>query len=203
MNYIIKIWDIRKLRPPSNTSLPPAQPIHIIDQGESNATKRGFSSLVFNPSRSHIFTNGMNSQICEHNMLTLMPEHTRAINTRHSALSGSGGHKTLNTNNTAFIKSRLSPCGQFLLTGSSDASAYIFSTSINRNAGEFRRTMPVIRLKGHDSEVTTVDWNPFDFGQCVTCSDDNTVRLWSVQHDIDEIEMGEFNFFQVYLYNHF
>ena len=39
-----------------------------------------------------------------------------------------------------------------------------------------------------------MDWNPFDSNQLITCSDDNTMRLWNVKRDIDQIKSAECNF---------
>lgn len=65
--------------------------------------------------------------------------------------------------------------------------------------------MPVIVLKGHTSEVTTVDWNPFDQNQCITCSDDNTIRVWNVRREMDLItsKEGECNFTRAEQVNEF
>lgn len=129
-------------------------------------------------------------------MVTYNPQHTRILNSTQLTHTNQPV-TTLNTNTSTFIKSSVSPCGQFLLTGSSDANAYIFPTSVNATTtSAFRRAMPPIVLRGHESEVTTVDWNPFNLGQCVTCSDDNTIRLWTVEHGMDDVTMGEFNFFK-------
>lgn len=53
------------------------------------------------------------------------------------------------------------------------------------------------------NEVTTVDWNPFDSNQLVTCSDDNTVRLWNVKRDIEFAESKECNFCRAEIVNEF
>ena len=42
--------------------------------------------------------------------------------------------------------------------------------------------------------MTTVDWNPFNSNQVVTCSDDNSIRLWNVKHQVSELEENEINF---------
>lgn len=55
---------------------------------------------------------------------------------------------------TYFIKSCLSPCGSYLLSGSSDNFAYIWLTD---SPGQ-----PVAKLSGHFSEITAVDWCPID-----------------------------------------
>lgn len=47
---------------------------------------------------------------------------------------------------------------------------------------------------GHTNEVTAVDWNPINSNQLVTCSDDNTIRLWNVKREIDMLRANECNF---------
>ncbi len=42
--------------------------------------------------------------------------------------------------------------------------------------------------------MTAVDWNPLDSNQLVTCSDDNTIRLWNVRRDLDTLKANECNF---------
>ena len=60
------------------------------------------------------------------------------------------GHQSL----TYFVKSCVSPCGSYLLSGSSDSCAYIWLTD---QPGE-----PIAKLTGHYDEVTAVDWCPVD-----------------------------------------
>lgn len=57
-------------------------------------------------------------------------------------------------NSTYFVKSCISPCGSYLLSGSSDHSAYIWLTD---HPGK-----PVAKLTGHFAEVTSVAWCPID-----------------------------------------
>jgi len=49
------------------------------------------------------------------------------------------------------------------------------------DAGIWRKgnNIPVMVLKGHTNEVTDVDWS-FDYDRIVTCSDDGTARLWTL-----------------------
>ena len=46
-------------------------------------------------------------------------------------------------------------------------------------SGAVERT-PLVALRGHRKEVTHVAWCTTDFGRVATCSDDCTVRLWTV-----------------------
>ncbi|KAG7173459.1 lethal(2)denticleless-like, partial [Homarus americanus] len=63
------------------------------------------------------------------------------------------GHKNL----TYFVKSCISPCGSYILSGSSDNSAYIWLTDRPGN--------PIARLSGHFAEVSSVSWCPEDDGK--------------------------------------
>lgn len=60
------------------------------------------------------------------------------------------GHVNL----TYYVKSCLSPCGSYLLSGSSDNHAYIWLTE--------KPGRPIARLTGHFAEVTSVGWCPVD-----------------------------------------
>lgn len=42
--------------------------------------------------------------------------------------------------------------------------------------------------------MTAVDWNPIDSNQLITCSDDNTIRVWNVKRDLDMLKANECNF---------
>lgn len=187
---LIKIWDTRKIYSHSSKKLVEPVPVQIFDYQADLCTKKGFSSLTFNSSRTHLYSNCMNNYLYESNMLTYDSNHVRILN---QALRPEV-HKNFHLNNSNFIKSSISQCDNFIVTGSSDFNAYIYSTNQNSNLACFRKYMPVIVLKGHTNEVTTVDWNPIDANQIVTCSDDNTIRLWNVKSDLDMIESKECNF---------
>ena len=61
------------------------------------------------------------------------------------------GHR----NKTFFVKSAISPDNKYLLTGSSDNQARIYSTSGQRSC----------MLQGHNDEVTAVAWNKYEIGK--------------------------------------
>ncbi|RNA33956.1 denticleless -like protein [Brachionus plicatilis] len=187
---LIKIWDTRKIYSHSSKKLTDPNPVYAFDYQTDSASKKGFSSLAFNSTRTNLYSNCMNNCLYESNMVTYDANHVRVVN---EALRPQI-HKNFHLNNSNFIKSSLSQCDNFIVTGSSDFNAYIYSTNQNSGQACFRKYMPVIALKGHTNEVTTVDWNPFDPNQIVTCSDDNSIRLWNVKNDLDLIESKEFNF---------
>ncbi len=176
---LVKVWDIRKIHTYKRNA--ECQPVYMFD---NHLSGKGYSSLAFNSNQTRLYSNCMNNLIYEHDFISY--KHTRSINTHWK--------KPFNVNQSNFIKSCLSNCDNFLLTGSSDSNAYIYSTNLNAGNNEFKRLMPVIVLKGHTNEVTTVDWNPHDINQLITCSDDNTIRLWNVKRQLDELETKECNF---------
>lgn len=55
-------------------------------------------------------------------------------------------------NTSYFIKTSLSPDGQYIISGSGDEFAYIWNTS--KSGG------PILKLTGHTPEVTCVAWCP-------------------------------------------
>ena len=192
-----------------------ATPIYMIDNQTkpqqhssfSNSTpsskkpiSKGYSNLLFNSSRSLLYANCMNNYLYEYNLVTYNSSHTRSINQKLNQAS----KVTYHTNTSNFIKSSLSKCDNFLLTGSSDFNAYIYPTHVNNQySRHFKRLLPAIVLKGHTNEVTAVQWNPFDSNQLVTCSDDNTIRLWNVRREIDDLTTKECNFTSAQLLSEF
>lgn len=76
-----------------------------------------------------------------------------------------------------YIKSCLSPDNQYLLSGSCDEKAYIWNVE---------NPVPLVTLKGHLCEVTSVAWsnhqNNLDGGNIsiVTCSDDACHKIWRI-----------------------
>ncbi|KAG6512600.1 hypothetical protein ZIOFF_030725 [Zingiber officinale] len=65
--------------------------------------------------------------------------------------------------------------GAHILGGSSDDNAYIWQVRRPESA-------PTI-LKGHQGEVTSVDWCSSELGKVVTSSDDFMVRVWKMNKD--------------------
>lgn len=81
------------------------------------------------------------------------------------------GHQT---SNSFYVKTCLSPDGQYLLSGSFDKKAYIW----NINDGE-----PIATLNGHEAEVTCVAWCQSSELILVTCSDEAKHKIWRISHD--------------------
>ena len=167
---LVKAWDTRKLYTTSSFKKH-SDPVamyafdgHIDTSSSSSSSSRcgvsqvvrntkGFSSLLFNSTRSLLYANCMNNFIYEYNMVSASVKHTRLINQLALVHPGGGGgsgatkaKSTFNSNQSNFIKSCLSSDDAFLLTGSSDFNAYIYSTNINSALTCFKRAMPVCVL---------------------------------------------------------
>ena len=87
------------------------------------------------------------------------------------AVSQFRGHK----NSTFYIRSSISVDNRYLLTGSSDANAYIYAVD-----EPFR---PPSVLQGHGEEVSSGQWHPCDPGVLVTFSDDCRFRTWRFKNE--------------------
>ena len=127
---------------------------------------KGYSNIVLNHSGTRVYANCMNSSIYEYNLVTCNQSHTRVMNSyniyRSHFLAQNGGCESsgggqeagdrpknrYHVNQSNYIKSSISQCDNFILTGSSDFNAYIYSTNRNMNCDKFRKCMPVIVLKG-------------------------------------------------------
>ncbi|CAL1357051.1 unnamed protein product [Linum trigynum] len=72
-----------------------------------------------------------------------------------------------------FVKSVISPDASSILSGSSTGNAYVWQVE--------RPQMDPTVLKGHDGEVTAVDWCQSEEGKIATCADDFTVRVWNAE----------------------
>ncbi|XP_071548771.1 uncharacterized protein l(2)dtl isoform X2 [Panulirus ornatus] len=149
---LIKLWDLRKThgggkRDPQCQSL-------LEHSGRSS--HRGFTSLSISPSRDVLYISCMDNVIYAYHLANPTP-HPVAEYTGH-------------VNLTYFVKSCVSPCGSYILSGSSDNYAYIWLTD---HPGK-----PVARLTGHFAEVTSVGWCPIDDEKLVTCADDMKLRIF-------------------------
>ncbi|XP_029449112.1 denticleless protein homolog isoform X2 [Rhinatrema bivittatum] len=162
---VVKVWDLRKNY--STCRQEPA-PVKAFPYPGASTRKLGYSNLVLDPTGSNLFANCTDDNIYMFNITGL----------KAAPVAVFSGHQ----NSTFYIKSSVSPDGQFLLSGSSDHSAYIWKVS--------ECQLPPVLLMGHSQEVTSVAWCPSDFSKIATCSDDNTVRIWRLRRGSDEDEFA-------------
>lgn len=128
--------------------------------------RSGFTSLALDPSRVKLYASCMDNTIYCYNISTYeeqpskSPPLCRSVAIKAIVLnlfsfvlvSLFKGHK----NGTFYVKACLSPDGHYLLSGSSDEHAYIWDTR-NKQGNVY---MPVVKLVGHNAEVTSVAWCP-------------------------------------------
>lgn len=127
---------------------------------------KGYSNIIMNNAGTRLYANCLNSFIYEYNYQTYNQSHTRILNSTniqkyHSSQAskppaptpadGDKPKSRYHTNQSNFIKSKISQCDNYILTGSSDFNAYIYPTNANSDCDSYRKHMPVIVLKGRSS----------------------------------------------------
>lgn len=164
MDGSIKIWDLRKTY--TNLKADPL-PFHTFPYPEQGVRrKHGFSSLVLDSNHSSLFASCTDDKIYMYSCTALGQEPVCTF----------AGH----TNSTFYVKAALSPDDMYLLSGSSNNDAFIWRVS--------DPTAPPTLLKGHLGEVTSVAWCPSDQGKVITCSDDNSFRIWRMDCRTNNID---------------
>ncbi|OVA19893.1 WD40 repeat [Macleaya cordata] len=155
VDSVVKFWDTRNLKAPiAQTYSNPTS------SSEKGRTAHGISSLSQDSNGVFLSASCMDdSRIYVYNMLQL---DKGPVNTFSGSQLAS-----------FYVKSAISPDAAYVLSGSSDGNAYIWQMK-KPEAG------PII-LKGHEGEVTAVDWCPSEIGKIATSSDDFTVRIWNIQ----------------------
>lgn len=149
---VIKIWDLRKNYV---TYKKEAVPKSVIPYSGST-TKNGYSSLLIDNTGTKLFANCLDNTIYCYNVGTYSTEPIMRYT----------GHQ----NSSFYVKSSLCKNGDFLVSGSSDENAYVWS---------IKHPNPIVKLTGHTAEVTCVAWsNKQD--ALITCSDDMTHMIWTV-----------------------
>ncbi|KAJ4762780.1 transducin family protein / WD-40 repeat family protein [Rhynchospora pubera] len=150
---VVKLWDTRKLKSPFFEVKPQGEP-----QSDKETRKHGISSLSQDKSGAYIVASCMDNRLYLYNTLQINKGPAKVFS----------GSKI----ESFFVKSAINPEGTHILGGSSDGNAYIWRVDKPDQAA---RT-----LRGHEGEVTAVDWCGSEVGKFATCSDDFTVRVWNV-----------------------
>ncbi|ANM64882.1 unnamed protein product [Arabidopsis thaliana] len=153
----LKFWDIRKLKAPFAQASPQSDPTNTKEK-----RSHGIVSLSQDSSGTYLTASCKDNRIYLYNTLRL---------DKGPVQSFSGCRI-----DSFFVRTMISPDGEYVLSGSSDGNAYIWQ--VNKPQVD-----PII-LKGHDFEVTAVDWSPSEIGKVATASDDFTVRLWNIENNI-------------------
>ena len=174
LNSILREWDIRL---PSQKSKLPKKQTRPIDMSQIDPTvefdssssrrPRGITSISVGtgPTEGLLFALANDSNIHTFNADTLAP-----------ISSSRFSHETMRTN-SFYIKSAISPCGRWMITGSSDRKAFLYdvsNASRNFEISSWEGKGSVVELAGTRSEVGAVDWGHDIFAACY----DRAVRVW-------------------------
>lgn len=123
------------------------------------STFKGFTNLLIDDGGTKLYANCMDNKIYCYNLSSYSPKpYKKYLGLR---------------NNTFYIKSCLSPDGNYLISGSSDEKAYIWNLKKSK-------TLPFLALNGHTVEVTCVAWSGASETCIVTCSDDARHKIWRI-----------------------
>ncbi|KAI8533645.1 hypothetical protein RHMOL_Rhmol10G0025600 [Rhododendron molle] len=148
VDSVVKFWDVRNLKVPAIQACPNSE-VAI----EKKRRLHGISSLSQDLNGVFIAASCMDNRIYLYNVLRLEKGPVKSF---------SGCFIE-----SFFIKSALSPDASHILGGSSDGNAYIWQ--VNKPQAD------PITMKGHNGEVTAVDWCQSEVGKIATSSDDFTV----------------------------
>ncbi|KAG1366985.1 denticleless protein [Cocos nucifera] len=149
---VVKFWDIRNLKSPITQACPYVEP-----SAERERGLHGISCLSQDSNGVFVAASCMDNRIYLYDVLHLDKGPMKIFS----------GSKI----ESFFVKSAISPDGAYILGGSSDGNAYIWQ--VRKMEG-----LPVT-LKGHEGEVTAVDWCSSEVGKIATTSDDYMVRVWN------------------------
>ena len=144
----------------------PLDPTVEFDSSSSRRA-RGITSLSVGtgPTEGLLFALANDSNIHTLNTDTLAPISTSAFS-----------HETMLTN-SFYVKSAISPCGRWIVTGSSDRKVFLYdvsNASRNFEISPWEGKCAMVELGGNRCEVGAVDWGHNIFAACF----ERTVRVW-------------------------
>lgn len=168
----VKLWDLRRIAgtsasPTSTVSAPltnvvPGKEFRR-DEPLRESRAHGIANLDIDSDGRHLLVSATDSTIYVYNAGDLTVGYDKVL----------VGH----TQTSFYIRARFSPDGQFVLSGSADAKAYIWNLNQRCPAGV---SLPMLELAGHrGGEASAVDWCKTEMYKVATCADDSTARVWS------------------------
>ena len=169
---VIKLWDVRRL---SRGARCVAEPVGVLvdadvpveaggvgvggGRGTARRCGRGITALALAPrGSSRVAASYSDSHIAVFDLCA-----PRAPPVCHLR-----GHRAP----SFYVKAAFSPDGTHVACGSCDQRVYVWRVD--------RPAAPPTALRGHEGEVTAVDWCPTDFTRLASCADDDTARVWSI-----------------------
>jgi WD40 repeat protein len=152
-------------------------PVRTFSCAAENGVRRGISSLAFDQSRSRLLVNVLNDDI-------------RLFYLRRDQFNGEPVSSPVRTfsghiNSSFYVKGDFSPDSDYVVSGSADGNVYIWPNTSERKMGILHSQLPLLLLKGHSGEVNAVSWRPNDFSTLSSCSDDGTVRIWTINKEME------------------
>jgi len=159
---VVKVWDLRK-----NYSLYKRDPLPKLElYHPGNSTTMGYTSLSLSPCTNYLYAACMDDTVYKYDIVTGSQD----------AVARYTGASIKNF----FIKMAVSPCGRYIVSGSSDNWAYLWNT---KSPGG-----PVARLGEQRAEVTCVAWEQHRTGLAtlVTASDDMKHQIWRAGWESDD-----------------
>jgi WD40 repeat protein len=143
---LVKFWDIRgTLR----------KPFQVFNPNASAKRVYGINSIDFDKRKNFLYCSLLSNKILALDIAKLEVVETFEHN--------------LFENASYYCSISLSPCGEYLASGSMSSDVFVWSTEERR----------LYTLQGHRSEVTCVNWGQHDY-KLISCSDDGTVRTWEI-----------------------
>ena len=173
-NRVLREWDVRlpslKSKLPKRQTRPvqmtPLDPTVEFDSSSSRRA-RGITSLSVGtgPTEGLLFALANDSNI-----------HTISADTLTPISTSTFSHETMLTN-SFYVKSAISPCGRWIVAGSSDRKAFLYdvsNASRNFEISPWEGKCGVVELGQNRCEVGAVDWGHNIFAACF----DRAVRVW-------------------------
>lgn len=97
---------------------------------------------------------------------------------RYSSIDPGGGEVACHSVNvnSFYVRACYNACGKYIMCGSSKKKVYVWDTEEEGDSPS-----PLLVLRGHIGEVHTVDMPLDRLDMLISCSEDNTIKLWAAK----------------------
>lgn len=167
----VKFWDLRMIQEPpecrhaKTKRVEPFLDFNPTRMSKAGSRVYGISSIAFNQNNGSILANCRNGTIYLYGLSELLS----AGSTHQGScepLARFQGHQI----DSFYVRSCFSPCGNHIMSSSSDKKVYIWDVK--------NPASPPTVLRGHTMDANGVDWNPINRNKVVSSGDDGSVRMW-------------------------
>lgn len=181
----IKLWDVRGVERSRGKRVPAACVASAtpgleprVGRDEGSRRQHGISSLDIDSTGRYVAASATDSTIYLYEARDLSLGVSKRL----------VGH----AQTSFYIKSKFSPCGRYVLSGSADSCAYMWDVERYGVEGQIE---PDLCLVGHQGgEVSAVTWCAADRFKIGTSGDDATVKVWHVEKGkraLGKVERGD------------